>query len=646
MSARRAHVARALAVAALTTFVYAQSVDFSYLHWDDTGLFVNNPYVSSVSPRNLRRAFVPGAGARSYQPIRDLSYMIESHLTGGRQHRVSHGVNVGLGVAGSVAAYGAACSLGLAPGAAAVAAAVFSVHPVHAEGVAWVSGRKDLLCALFFLLALWAFRRGHPVATALLAALAMGSKATGVALPVVLALDLLILRRIPLREWRRWLIPLLPTGLLALGIAGAVLSQATASGIVVDPFDGGSAPGTMARIWLRYVGTALLPVSLNARYHVPASPGLLHGPAVGSALILAALGALAWRSRRRRPLVTYAAGLWVATLLPVSQIVRLSTPMADRYLYLPLFGFALALGLAAGSAARRWPGGAIRGAVAFVVLAYAAAGLGRTAKWRNDCALWEDAASKPPVTAITYNQVGQCRYRSDDHEGAVPYFRKAIRMDHRYPHYHSNLGKVLARLGKSEEAIGHFKRALERDPGYLPANLELARIHREAGEEDKALAQLAIVAKAPTWDVRVQRALMKAYRETGRHDLAIGPARKAAGLEPNDAGLWNDLGSLMGLERDFDGAAEAYGRAVALQPRFVTAWGNLARSLALAGRKGEATEAVRRGLALEPADKRLLEVKRALDAPSPVTPKAPEAPVAPAPTVTPPDRSSAPPAGR
>lgn len=446
---------RAALIAALAAAAYAGTL-WNDLVWDDR--------LSAIAPTLAPR---PG---QWWRPVVMATFAAELAIHGGTPAAM-HATNVVLHAAVAVLLERWARTLGLPPAAALLAALAFAVHPVQSEAVAYVSGRTDLLCALFVLSALLVWRGarratdGRACLTTALLLLALGSKEAALLVPLVLVAPGVH----PGPERPR---PVLP---LAAALAwGALFASRTSlelpSGGVLARLP------AMAEMALDYLRLLVWPSDLHLeRFVAVAGRGTAH--AVLVVLGAAAALALAVGVARRVPDGVVSLALLGATYLPVAGVVPVYPAIADRalfaaehFLYLPLLGAAP---LAAGGAVRSWParwGRRPAWAIGAVVLAtWTALTVARVREWRDEETLYRHTlAYEPPAARVWYN-LGNLRLAAGDAAEAARLFAAALAREPASAATHLNLGIALARLGRTDEALRHYAEALRLDPGLAAA---------------------------------------------------------------------------------------------------------------------------------------------------------------------------------
>lgn len=532
------------AVFALAVLVFLPIRDHAWLNYDDNVYVTESePVLSGMSVAGVRWAFSSFDGANWF-PITRLSWMLDAEI---------HGLDAGaflttnllLHALASLALFLALTRLtGSAPRSACVAA-IFAVHPLHVESVAWVAARKDPLSGLFFVLALLVYAReaehGRTPATriGLIACTALGlmAKPIVVSLPfVLLLLDAWPLGRLSgTGEARRWEPRKLRAAvvekwpLFALAVVGSVVTiLAQGSGGTIASLTQVSLPdrlGNAAVSYVAYLGKVFWPAGLAVFY--PHGGGDLGAGSVAvAAAILIAISLGAWQQRRSRPYLAMGWLWYLGTLVPVIGVVQVgSQAMADRYTYLPLIGIAIAVvwGIAEACARVSARSKAPAVAAAVTVAALAAVATAQVRHWRDSEALFRHALE---VTR-------------DNHVA------------------HSYLGTALLARGEPSAAIDHYRTALRIRPDLLTVANNLAWL-LATGSDPSLRDPVGAVAAAERAalltdhdDPAVLDTLAAAYASAGRFEDARRTARRGVELanEAGDAALVAEISRRLTLYR-------------------------------------------------------------------------------------------------
>jgi tetratricopeptide (TPR) repeat protein len=471
-----------------------------FINFDDDAYLTANPMVAGgLTPEGLAWAFTT-THAANWHPLTWLSHQLDVTLFGlepGPHHLVGLAIHAANGILLFLVLTGATG----APWRSFLVAALFAVHPLRVESVAWAAERKDLLAALFTLLSLRAWLAhlrapsgGRYAPALLLYALALLAKPMAVTFPFLLfLLDWWPLGRVR-PGWRPWGRPgggppghllylvaeKFPFLLLAT-LAGAVTFEAQRSGgaMRVGLEAGFPLRASNALLsWWRYLSTTAWPRDLALLYPLPeAVPPWWHWG--GALLALLAVTLLALRLSRRSPWLG-AGWLWyLGTLLPVIGLVQVGAQArADRYTYLPLVGIGLAAAWVLAEAAGRLPPRrlTLAGLAAAILLVLAAVTRLQTARWRDSATLYRHTLAVTARNGIIHHQLANALAAGGDDREAVAHYRRVLAIQPLHVPTHNNLGASLARLGRTEEAAYHFRTALTLDPAYVPALLNLERL--------------------------------------------------------------------------------------------------------------------------------------------------------------------------
>jgi tetratricopeptide (TPR) repeat protein len=523
VSGRQSTVALAaagVALAAVAVFLPVRHHEF--IGFDDPGYVTANAWVQrGLSADGIGWALTTTAQA-NWHPLTWLSHMLDVELFGahaGAHHLVNvllHALNGALVVLWLAAATGRV-------GRAAAVGLLFALHPLRVEVVAWIAERKELLAATFGLLALLAYvraakRPGRPRIglVALCFALSLASKPMWVSLPFVLLLvDVWPLERLAPApsdgDWRRWMAQAVRLAreklvLFAFALGSALITlwaQAQGGAVATTayvPLVRRLANAIVA--YATYLVKSVWPGDLAVFYpyptHIPA------GRVALAALLLAALGLLAWRLGRRQPVVLVG-GLWyVGTLVPVIGLVQVgSQALADRYTYLPLLGPLVAVvWLGADAAARvSLPRFAQAPLVVLLATACAVATREQLVPWRTSRALFEHALAVTEGNWVAHDFLGVHEAEEGRIESAMAHHREALRLRPDLHQAHNNLGVRLAESGRVAEAIEHYTTALDIAPRFAEAHnnlaIALAGLGRTAEAERHFREALAIRADNP-----------------------------------------------------------------------------------------------------------------------------------------------------
>lgn len=599
-----------LVPALLALLLHAPSLGWGWV-WDDHQLIEQNAALRAPAP--LARALVSDFWATSgpdasglWRPLVTLSYAVDGAVSHWNpawfraMNLLAHA-----GVSGLVA--WVALLAGAPAWAALVAGSWFAVMPAHVESVAWISGRTDVLCALWFLVALGlderARRRGAPWAgwgASVSLALALLAKETALPYVAVVAVAEWV-RGSKWREAARWLAPYLAVTLVYLGVH-TLLVHAPARPSFLDPQSVALGrrgvllmlPEYLAFLWPFYPHTAAVTISLAEA----AEPARI---VVAAIVDLALAAAIAWAVARRRPLAVPLA-LLLFTLLPtlVVDVVRGYMLYAERFFYLPSAGAALLLGLAL---ARAHTGArAVLAGVAAVLVATSAVSAWRTLPaWSSDLAQFSQQVERAPDNYQAHVQLARQLLDIGRDDQAARELDAATALDATRPEAMSVRAALEFRRGQWPQALAEARAALAHgdrrpEPALVAATALLAL--GRAGEAQGLVDTLE--ARAPD--------LPPVVSLHGQWLLATGHAAeaepeldRAAAFDPRNA----DLAYMTGLAHEqahhFPAAREAFRRALAIEPAHYDAWLGVARASMALGDAAATEAALARAEALPQA---------------------------------------------
>ncbi|GEM_PF-2066833 len=627
---RSARWAAALVVATAIA-VFLPSLRNDYTHDDLWALRDNNYYQANQVVHNLfNRKYFRMSAETTYRPMVTVSYALDHMLwtrplpadtsswTADRYERFAKGNlllwrfgmhlhNLLLHAINCLLLYLLVLRLWNAK-AAFIAAMLFAIHPVQAEVVNAVGYREDLQATLFVLLAsyaflLWRSRAAIPAAT-LCYALALLAKESAGTLPAALFAVEWFLGR------KKYTIRSLFASYGGFGLV-AVLYLGVRFGLMHNPseatvrYPGGSfhtALLTMAPDLIREFKLILLPVGLSVHYDIVPSVSLLAPEVIVALAYLLALAAVLVAVRRRQPLVVAGFAWYFIMLLPTCNLLPIPGIVNDRYMYLPLVGLFVPIGIWVSVA---WESGSLGRrrfiAVAFALLfaAYAVQSVGRTLEWRNERALSVSTLQTNPRSLPSWlNYANDCKERGNLEE-ARKALQHAAQIQPTSALPCAALGQVLEQLGRRGEAESEYHTALARESDNMVAlnSLGLLRLrqHRyaEAAEYFERVIQQAMIP-----EVLVNLATALSF--TGARDKAEALLDHAVIECPYAEAVHNALGNMYYRTERYEKALPEHLRALELSPGHPVMLGNVAADLMALGRHEEAIPYLRLALQQEP----------------------------------------------
>ena len=607
MSARFRVAGIGAALVVLTLAAFSGATSNSFLNYDDDVYVTDNPHVLGGLDGASVAWALTSTHAANWHPVTWLSHMFDVELFGrnaARHHLTSlliHAANVLL----------LFLLLSRMTGALwrpAFVAALFAIHPLHVESVAWIAERKDVLSTLFWLLTLFAWLHWLASKTAARYALVLALFALGLmAKPMLVTLPftLLLLDYWPLN--RATLPPLwkekLP--LFAMSAASCVVTViAQRAGGALQTLSSVSFPARSANAavaYVSYLGKTVWPASLAVFYPHPGSWSAWQ--AVGAALVLCCVTALALRLARRAPFFLFGWLWFLGTLVPVIGLVQVGAQAtADRYTYVPLVGLfvAIAWGLAALVAARPATRYAVAALAAGSLAALVPVTRAQVRTFSDNVSLFEHALAVTSDNCVAQNNLGLALMGRGKTDEAAAHYREALRIKPNYVEAYNNLAVALRALGRNDEAVEQLGRALALDPESASAHVNLGNALVAKGEVDAAIAHYEHALRARPEFYDAEENLGRVLDRLGRHDEAIAHLDRALRQRPDDPEACNALGiAFSGSGRTAE-AIERYEQALRLRPGYAEALNNLGLALATMNRLPEAIERFEQAVRINP----------------------------------------------
>jgi protein O-mannosyl-transferase len=551
----RTLVAIYLALMVLTWIVFGQTLGHPFIQYDDQDYVYENPEITAgLTSHGLVRAF-SSPQIRNWHPLTTISHMLDCQLFGlnAAGHHFSsvlfHTLAVLLLFAVLRAMTGALWR-------SALVAAIFAIHPLRAESVAWIAERKDVLSAVFFMLTLGAyvhyarqpsFRRYLLIV--LFFTLGLMAKPMLVTLPLLLfLLDYWPLARNQIGKpgWWRSIaekIPLLFLSFLA-AIATLITQRSTVNYSEELPVVWRI--GNALLSYVAYIGQMLWPARL-AVFYPHAADHLSPWKVALAVLFLAGITALAFVCRRRHPYLIVGWLWYLVALLPVIGFIQVGLQgRADRYSYLPQIGLYIAVtwALADWSLRSNRRRAVCAGAATLIIGALAWQGRIQTSYWSSTETLWKHALDVTIDNDVAHYNVAALLLRRGELDEAIAHYEKALKIgsDNRETHYHlsrallhATLGNALAKKGRLDEALDHYRKAVELRDDFADAHSNLAALLARKGETAEAIVHYEKALALPPEDVRSHISVAKLLLKLGRQDEAVLHYRRALELTKDPA---------------------------------------------------------------------------------------------------------------
>jgi tetratricopeptide (TPR) repeat protein len=582
---RRVLIGVYLLLAALTWAVFGQTLGHQFVEYDDQNYVYENPEITAgLTIDGFIGAFAH-PHARNWHPLTTISHMLDCQLFG-LNPAGHHLTSVLLHMAAVLLLFSALWSMTGMPWRSAFVAAIFAIHPLRVESVAWVAERKDVLSALLCMLTLGAYTRyAHEPSlkrylwTASFFALGLMSKATLITLPLVLlVLDYWPLARcrgpVPAQVNEQNLsgkeslfssqrliaekIPLLFFSLLA-AIATLVAQRQTVSYGDQLPLTWRLNNGLVSCVV--YIAQMIWPAKL-AVFYPHAAESLPFWEITLAVFFFAAITAMAFAFRKARPYLIVGWSWYLIFLIPVIGVIQVGLQArADRYTYLSQIGLYVALTWAAADLSifskRRRPLLACLAIAAIGILAWR--GWIQTSYWNNTESLWNHTIAVTSDNDLAHNNVAALLMRRGEIDDAISHYEQALKSHphHREAHYylsiallHNNLANALARKGRVDDAIVHYRKAVELKDDFADAHSNLAAMLARKGQTGEALAHYEKATVIAPEDAGSHQRLASMLLKAGREEEAIAHYRRALEIEPGSIVALNGLAWSLATSRD------------------------------------------------------------------------------------------------
>ncbi len=578
---------------AIALAMYGWGLKNPFVRWDDGLLVYENPAVRQISAANLKYVFTH-FDPELYIPVTFLTYQFD-YLIGAGSTLPFHLGNLLLHTVNALFAGWLAFLLSKKNWMGFGLGLLFLVHPLHAEAVMWVSARKDVLSAFFFLstLLLWLYARER--GSRRLYWLSVGSFVLGLLAKVMIIPLPLVLVLLELRDRRRvdrsmiidklpYLAVALVLGIVAvLGKTGVIQSSSLASKVLM---------AFLSSVF--YLTQILLPLKFSLLYPYVkpitlASPDFLVPIAVWIAVGVGAV--MLWR-KTREPL------LWLLFFLfmVAPSFVNFSKGdmdtyfASDRYAYLASFGvlYLVLLGVAWLGDRRSVREATLLGGVGVIAVILAVKAHAQSKTWENTETLFQNViAQYPDASHVAYNNIGNVQRLRGDVQIAVDSYQKALAI-RPHPKVLSNLGAAYRKLGQRDLSLQSFRKALEMSPTSKDAHFGMGLLLADDGKYLEAVREYEnAVATDPQYEEAYTN-MGAAYLAAGKPEEAIVAYRKALAINPFFPDALYNLAVVLAEQGKIDEAIGAYEKVTRLAPRFLPAKINLGLLYAQTGKIDDA----------------------------------------------------------
>ena len=594
-------------LALLVWGVFGQTLRYDFVNYDDDWYVYDNPTISNgLTVKGIVDIFT-ASKMGVYYPLAMLSLMTDAELYG-LDAGGFHLTNALLHATTVILLFLVLHSMTGSLWRSAFVAAVFAIHPLRVESVAWITERKDVLSGLFFTLTLGAYVRyvrrpfsvWHYLTVLVFFALGLLSKPSLTPLPF----GLLLFDRWPLGRFQNSpaaTIPSSPASLrqvlvekIPLLLLSILMSALTVfSHTQYEQSDG----PLLWNLWNAavsyavYIGQSLWPFKLTVRYpHFGCD--LPVWEIVLSLVVLAGISLAVFKTRKTRPYLLTGWLWYLGMLIPVIGIVRTlgGVAHADRFTYLPQIGLIImATWLVTDwCASLRHRRTLLSAAAATVLSVLALAAHGQTRYWRDSISLWIHTLAHTKRNAMAHNNLGIALAEQGKTAAAIEHYQQALQINPRYADAHYNMGIDLAAQGKTAAAIEHFQQALQTSPRYADAHNNLGIALASQGKTAAAIEHYQQALQINPESAETLNNLGIALAAQGKTAAAIEHYQQALQINPRYTEAHNNLGVALAAQGRIDAAIKHYQQALQINPGLTESRKNMNKALLVLVRQGTA----------------------------------------------------------
>jgi tetratricopeptide (TPR) repeat protein len=532
-------------LALLTIAAFGRVGGNAFLELDDRAYVGDNPRVTNgLTWKGIEWAF-EGAHAANYHPVTLVSHMLDCELFG-MNAAGHHLASLAWHVGSTLLLFHLLRRTTGKLWPSAFAAAVFALHPLHVESVAWIAERKDVLSTFFWIATTlawvrWTERPGSSryLLAVLLFAIGLLAKPMLVTLPfTLLLLDVWPLRRTE-KGFGKLVSEKIPLFALSAVLSGLTYwaQQREGATVLGERHSLAFRLANAAVSCATYVEKTLWPTGLYPQYPY-AEEGHPAWKVELSVAVIAVLSIALLATWRKRPWLAVGWLWFLGTLVPVIGIVQVGEQaMADRFTYVPMIGLGIAAAFGAAEIAGR--SDVARKAAAVLagacVLAWSILSFRQLGYWKDDRTLFGHVVEVAPTHHVAHGALGNAAFKENRFDDAIREYSEARRLNPGYAQWASNLGVVLDRVGRKEEAREQFEAALAIDPHHAEAHHHLGLQLANEGKLEEAVAHFEASLRGNPDQYMVHYNLGVARKMQGRRAEAIAAFERSLDLQPGFA---------------------------------------------------------------------------------------------------------------
>lgn len=557
----------------LTVITFSACFAFDFVNWDDNFYIYDNPFINTLSIDNLKAIFTQPVNG-NYNPLPILMFAIEKSLFG-LNPAAFHGINVAWHIVCTSLAYSLFKKLGLNTWASLFATALFAIHPLRVESVAWITERKDVVFGTFYIAALLSYlsytknnKTWVYSLTLILFILSLLSKIQAVSLPLsMLAIDYYINK--PLNTLKIWInkVPFFALSML-FGLIGIYFLQQAETLDITKSFLFIQRLFFASYAISSYIFSFFVPVGLSACYPYPAN-GTLPITYYLSMIILLALCYAVFYSLKYNKVLMFAFLFFIINIIFVLQIVGAGQGfIADRFTYIAYIGLFFALAYGFEKLKNYQPNlkiplniMAISVILLFSILSYK-----RTKVWENSETLWSDVILKYKNIELPYNNRGMYYKEKGKIDKALADYNKALEIEPKYALAYNNRGNIYFAKSDLDKALNDYNKVIELSPNNAKAYNNVGAVKFKQNDYESALQNVnkALTIQKVYPDATLNKAVI--YTAQQKYELALAEFTTYLKYIQNNSQVYNWRGAINRFLKQYNEAVQDANIAISLQP--------------------------------------------------------------------------------
>ncbi|MFH1054518.1 MAG: tetratricopeptide repeat protein [Candidatus Altiarchaeota archaeon] len=539
-------------VAVVTSLAYSNIFQNEFVYDDYTFIVKWNATRSLGNIPSFFTGELPHGHSGVYRPVRGVFYAVGYWLWGVNPAGY-HLQSLFVHLTCTILVYFIALEVAESGVIALMTAIVFGVHPVHTEAVTFMTASFDVIGVAFFLSSFLLYlrsggdwRRVEYVFSAAFAVLAFLTYEVTLTLPLMIVLYDACFRKAKRRSVGGYWVKI-PYFMLA---AFYFLVRSLILELPRGQYFAGSfyyTMLTMSKAFVKYVSLTLFPVGLSLEHTLPGgisshidsnlmgvvfAQTILDSDVLFSMAVILTLVVIMVKCLRRYPIVSFCIGWFIIGLSPVSNIIPQPVVMAERYLYLPSFGFCLLFSWVVYQGFRKDKWLAL--VFVFVVLAYAGLTISRNYEWRDQMTLWSKTAERSPGSALPHLDLGIEYARHGMADAATEEFKKTLDINPDIAEAHNNLGIIYTKQGRVDLAVNEFKTAIKIKPELEEAHNNLGIIYVKQGMTDAAAEEFRRSIEITPDEAKTHIMLEEVYKMQGRANMSLREYENASEFYPEN----------------------------------------------------------------------------------------------------------------